>query len=152
MHVSTSKRIAASRDRVFEVLSDFANAAGRVSAIKRCEVLTPGPVGKGTLFRETRVMFGKQATETMEIIEWNPPSSYTVKAESCGCRYLSTVSCKPDGNGTIVEMSFSAEPLTFMARLFSPLAKVMANACRKAFDKDLNVLDRYLSGPAVQPA
>lgn len=133
-------------------MSDFSNAAGRISAIKKCEVLTPGAVGKGTRFRETRVMFGKEATETMKVIEWNPPSSYTVKAESCGCRYLSTVTCQPDGAETIVSMSFSAEPLTFFAKLLSPLGKLMMGTCRKAFEKDLNDIEQSLNGPIAQPA
>lgn len=153
MQVTTTRRIAAPRERVFSALTDFANGPQRISAIKRCEMLTTGQVGKGTRFRETRVMFGKEATETMEIVEWNPPKSFTLGAESCGCRYRSTISCKAEGDGTIVEMSFAAQPLTFFAKLFSPLGKLMAKSFRKAFEKDLDDLDRSLRAPtAAQPA
>ena len=152
MQVKATRKLPGSCAEVFAVLSDFANAPHRIGAIKRCEVLTPGPVAQGTRFRETRIMFGKEATETMEVVEWNPPSHYTIECTSCGCLYRSTVSCKPDGDGTIVEMSFAAMPLSFMAKLLSPLGKLMMGTCRKAFEKDLDDLQRSLSGPAGQPA
>ncbi|MCI0632021.1 MAG: SRPBCC family protein [Phycisphaerales bacterium] len=153
MQVSTTRRISAPRDQVFAVVTDFVNAPKTITSIKKCEILSPGPVGKGTRFRETRVMFGRQATETMEITEWNPPVSYTLGCDSCGCRYRSTITCKADGDATLVEMSFAAQPLTFMAKLLAPLGKLMAKSCRKAFEKDLDDLDRSLRSPmTTQPA
>src|SRR5688572_28224488 len=100
MQVSTTRRIGASRSDVWSAVTDFANAPNRISSIKRVELLTEGPAGKGTRFRETRIMFGKEATETMEVVDWNPPSHYTLECNSCGCLYRSTVSCKADGDGT----------------------------------------------------
>ena len=51
-------------DDAFAFVSDFANAPKRIKSILRVNVLTPGPVGVGTRFTETRVMFGREATET----------------------------------------------------------------------------------------
>jgi hypothetical protein len=93
-----------------------------------------------------------QVFAAMSVAEWNPPSHYMLEATSCGCLYQFTVSCKPDGNGTIVQMSFQATPLTFMAKLFSPLGKLMSVMCRKAIEKDLNDIERSFNGPVGQPA
>jgi hypothetical protein len=136
---------------VFNAVSDFANSPQRISGIKAVEILTPGPVGKGTRFRETRMMFGKQASETMTVADWNPPRSYTLECQSCGCHYRFTVACAPDGASphTAVEMSFESQPVTFMAKLFSPLGKLMMGACRKAFEKDIADLKRSVEAPSA---
>jgi hypothetical protein len=158
MHAKISHRIAAPHDRVFAMMSDFANAPSRITGIARCEMLTTGPVGKGTRFRETRKMFGREQTETMEVVEWNPPSHYTLEANSCGCLYRFTISCEPDrgmggdSNATIVQASFEGKPLTFMAKLFSPLGKLMSGMCRKALQKDLEDIERSLSAPPSAPS
>ncbi|MBM4108632.1 MAG: SRPBCC family protein [Phycisphaerae bacterium] len=124
-------------ERAFSVLTDLAHAAGRVKGITKLEVLTPGMVGKGTRFRETRVMFGKEATEEMEITAFDPPRSYTVEAWSHGCHYVSVLAVRPDEAGSVVEMTFSATPLSFMAKVLSPLMGLMARSCRKMMRQDL---------------
>ena len=156
MNVSVTKRFNAPPNVVWAVLTDLENAPQRISAIKRLEILTKGPVGKGTRWRETRIMFKREATEKMEITEWNPPRSYTVEANSCGAHFKSTITCEHDPNaagGTLVTFTMMTKPLTFMAKLMSPLGVLMKGACVKAFEKDLDDLKRSVeSGPAAQPA
>jgi len=159
MEVAVSKRMSVPRDRVWAAMSDFANAPGRVTGIVRIEMLTPGPVGQATRFKETRIMFKREATETMEVIEWNPPSHYTLQANSCGCLYTSKISIRPDGNGSIVEMSFDAAPQTFMAKVMGVLMGwMMKGTCRKMIAKDIDDIERHLTtggagaAAAAQPA
>src|SRR5688572_3894697 len=57
-------RSSASPDRVWALASDFANAPGRIKAITKVELLTPGPAGAGTRFREWR---GRQVVD-MEVV------------------------------------------------------------------------------------
>ena len=141
--LSCSVQIAAPPDRVFALMSDFPNAAGRVTAIKKMEMLTTGPVGLGTKFKETRVMMGKEATETMEVVEFDPPRSYTLAAYSCGSDYRSTMRCEPDGAGTKVTFDFKSTPRTFFARLCSPLMMLlMGGMLKKCVVRDLEDLRR----------
>ena len=67
--------ISASPERVFALFTDLAHAPDNIRAIKKLELLTPGPMCMGTRFRETRVMFGKEATEEMEVIERTRPAA-----------------------------------------------------------------------------
>lgn len=134
--ITTEARIDAPPARVFEVFTDLARAAGRVQGIKRLELLTDGPVGKGTRFRETRVMFGREATETMEILDFQPGRAYSVGAQSCGSRYLSTFTFEPDGAGTRVRMTFGATPLSFFAKLLAPAMGFMAKSCARMIAAD----------------
>jgi len=76
----------------FELISDFEHAAEHIHAIRQLEVLTPGPVGVGTRFRETHKMFGKESSEEMEVTTFNAPHGYTVECDSCGSH------CRPSTN------------------------------------------------------
>jgi hypothetical protein len=135
---------------VFEVCTDLRNAADRVNAIKKLEVLTEGPIGLGTRFRETRVMMGKEATEEMEFTSFEPNRSYTVEAESCGCHYTSVWTFRAGaGGGTDVEMSFTGVPQTFMAKVMMVvMGPMMSGMVRKCLTRDFEDLKRATSGTA----
>ena len=81
------KHFEAPPERVFEVCTDLRNAARHINGIKKLEVLGDGPIGVGTRFRETRVMFKRECTEEMEIVSFDPPKGYAIGCESHGCRY-----------------------------------------------------------------
>lgn len=136
--ITCTTRIEAPLEKVFEACSDMRRAPERIKAIKRLEVLTDGPIGKGTKFRETRVMFGKEATETMEITAFDPPRSYTVEAGSCGAHFVSRFDLVPDGTGTRVEFTMSAKPVSLFAKVMSPLSAVMMGSMKKMIQQDLD--------------
>jgi carbon monoxide dehydrogenase subunit G len=138
--VSVSTRVAAPVAEVFALFTDLKNAAGRVKAIKRIELLTNGPVGVGTRFRETRVMFKRDATEEMEITEFEPNRRYTVGANSCGARFTSIFQFRPDGDGTVVTLEINSKPVSLLAKLLSPLAGLMKGMMLKCVQQDLNDL------------
>ena len=142
--VKVEHQVAAPPARTFAVFSDLQNAADRVTGIKQLEVLTGGPVGKGTRFKETRVMFGKEATETMEITDFQPGSSYTTEAASCGCRYKSTLDFLPAGKGTRVVFTMTSTPQTFVAKIMMavmmPLMKSAMKKCMLADFVDLGAV------------
>ena len=115
--ITASKHFSAPLETVWQVMADLESAAERVQAIVKLEVLTDGPVGLGTRFRETRIMFKKEATEEMEITVWNPPNSYTTEADGCGCHYTTVITCEADGDGTKVTTSMSIVPLTTFGKI-----------------------------------
>lgn len=135
---AVKQHVNAQADAVFAAASDFANAASRITGITKMEMLTTGPVGVGTRFRETRVMFGKQATETMEVIDFKPGRSYTLGATSHGCTYRTTLTVRPVANGSEVELDFVGTPLSFSRKIMAALMGWMINkACTKAVRQDL---------------
>lgn len=152
--VSMSIRIDASQQRVFDVFTDLHSASVNITAIEKLEVLTDDPIGKGTRFAETRIMFGKPQTETLEITEWNPPQSYTVDLESYGTRYSTRFTFKPDASGgqseaTLVDVTLTATPLRFAARLMSIMLVFMKSGFRKMFAKDLADLKAAAEGQSI---
>ncbi len=135
-----SRQIGAPPQKVFEVFTDLTRAAERVRGIQSLEILTPGPVGRGTRFRETRVMFGRKATEEMEVTDYQPPRSFAFGGESCGARITTRFDLRPQGSGTQLDVHMETEALSFFAKLMSPLAGLMMGPMRKAFEADLDDL------------
>lgn len=146
--VVVETEIAAAPAHVFAVFTDLAHGPERVRAIERLEVLTPGPVGKGTRFKETRKMFGKSATETMEFVEFEPGKHYALAAESCGTRYRTSFAFEPTGTGTRVRMSFEATPLSMAAKMMAPMLGMMTGTLTKAIQADFDDLKRFCEGRA----
>lgn len=136
MRVHTARtQIAAPPEAVFARMSDFEHAGQYIEAIRNVELLTPGPPAVGTRFRETRLVFGRESTETMEIVEFDPPRGYVLAAHSGGMRFLAEVRVTAAPGGSEVAMSLDLLPQTKMARIMSwlvfPLTKMMAKACAK---------------------
>jgi hypothetical protein len=130
--------VKAAPARVFDVFSDLAQAEARVKSIKRLELLTAGPVGKGTRWRETRVMFGKAASEEMEISGFDAPRSYETLAESHGSKYQSRFDFTPDGEGTRVVMTFSSTPQTLGIKLMTAvMGRVMMRSVAHLMRRDM---------------
>ena len=142
------KHVEATREEVFAVASDFKHAAENICGIERLEVLGDGTVGTGTRFRETRVMFGKESTEEMEITAFDPPKGYTVEADTCGAHYRAEYRFISDIAGTHMRISFETQPVTMVAKLMSPLALLMMGPMKKCIDADLEDIKRVAEAKA----
>lgn len=139
MRATATREIAAPPDLVYRLATDFQHVAEVVEGIVRVEMLTPGPVAIGTRFRETRVMFGREASEEMTVTELVPNRRVALVAENHGARYESSFDFEPIATGTRVTFSFQATPLTTLARvmglLMMPLMKKSVfTMCMKDLD------------------
>jgi carbon monoxide dehydrogenase subunit G len=144
------KTIEAPVATVFARASDVRGWADCISGIERVEVLTDGPIGVGTRFRETRIMFKKEATEEMEITAFEPPRRYALAGESCGCRYQTEITCEPAGaSKTRVRMTFESTPLTFAAKVLSVLMRPMMKMMVKTCGRDLDDLKAAIEGSST---
>ncbi|TXS55488.1 SRPBCC family protein [Streptomyces sp. t39] len=137
--VVVDRLIEAPPGRVWETMTDLHSWESVLSGVDKVEVLTPGAFGLGTRWRETRRMFGKEATEEMRVTACEPPERYMVEAESHGTRYISQFRLLTAGpETTTVRMTFTAVPpgglRGVLAKALGPLG---ARAVRKAIARDL---------------
>ncbi len=149
--IEVSVEVDAPAERVFAVATDFEGAASRVRAIEEVEMLSEPPhvpVREGVAFRETRVMMGKRATETMRVTAVELPAdglggSCELHAASHGMEYTSWIRVRPLGEGERCEltMGMTGRALSFGAKLMAPLlGLMMRGSVRKAFEADLEDL------------
>ena len=142
--ITVRKQIDAPPERVFAAATDLANAPKRIEGITRMELLTPGPVATGTRFRETRVLFGREATEELEVQGFEPPRRFSIGCDNHGCRYRTEFRFEPSGEGTEVELRFEATPLTLVARVMSVLTRPLMGRLASLCEKDLEDIKRSI--------
>ena len=137
--IHVEHQVAASPAMVMATATDFPNCANYISGIEKFELLTEGPVGVGTRFKETRIMFKKESTETMEITAFDPNSGYTIEAESCGSRYITEFRYAPKDGGTLMSMDMQVLPQTFLAKImvvvFAPMMNKMCGLILRDFEE-----------------
>ena len=130
-----TRHVAAPAARVWAVATDLANAPDVITDIDAVEVLTPGPFGVGTRWRETRTMYGRTASEEMAVTAVDPERSYSAEADSRRTHYVSTFGFAPTADGgTDVTMSFAGEPSGTLARALTRLTTPLT---RRAVEKTL---------------
>lgn len=140
MRMSVDVLVRAPRKVVWDVVADIPNAASTVKGIEKVEVLERPASGLvGLKWRETRKMFGKEATEVMWITSASEPSHYDTRAESHGAVYTTRIALEDAPGGTRLSMEFGAAPQTFGAKVMGALFGVlMKGSMRKAIQKDLD--------------
>ncbi|MBN9518006.1 SRPBCC family protein [bacterium] len=131
---------------VFAAFSDFEHAADRVTDIVRTEMLTPGPVGVGTKFKETRKVFGKESTETMEVTAFEPNQLIELTANSCGAEFKSRFTFAPDGPATRVGVDVRTRALSVFAKLFTPMAYLMMGTIKACVRRDIEQIKAGVEG------
>ncbi len=147
MEICVERTIQASQQQVWEVVADIASAADTITSITKIEMLTGPQVGVGTRWKETRVMFKREAVEEMEITEFEPPLRYLVEAESCGAHFASEIRCEPLGEDvTKLSMTMRTRPLSLLARLMKPLAKLALKSTCKMLARDFDDIARVATG------
>jgi len=124
---------------VWNHASDLRGWPETMSAITKVEVLTDGPIGVGTVFQETRVMFGREATEEMTISKFDAPHRMGFDAMSSGTKYYSEMRFEPvEGGKTRAVVEFNAEPQSMVAKVLGAvLAPMMKGSMCKAIEGDL---------------
>lgn len=131
--LQVTRHINAPPETVFARATDMEHTAEIISGIEKVEILTDGPVGLGTRFRETRIMLGREAVEEMEFIVFEPPHRYVLGAASHGSRYRTEFVFAEKEGGTDMTLHFEGTPLTFFAKimtfLMKPMMKKMADMC-----------------------
>lgn len=137
--VNATHEIAAAPEVVWSILVDMDGWVEAIEAIEDVERLDDAvEFGVGTTWRETRTMFGKKATEVMEVTEFEEGVRYATFAESHGAKYYSEIRVDPTNEGCRLSMNFRGEAQTTLAKIAdATIGRLFMGATRKALMKDL---------------
>ncbi len=146
MQLTESIPVLRPPEQVWATITDIQHCAQVITGILSVEVLEQPKDGLvGLKWRETREMFGKAASETMWITHADAPNSYQTRAESHGAVYISGFTLEPDGEHTVLTMSFRGEPQTLSARVMAFLmAPMIKKAMVKVIHQDLLDIKRFV--------
>lgn len=152
MQITVSHDVHAPAERTWAVLTDLDRATEVLSGVRRIERLdgASGSIEVGTRWRETRVMFRREATEEMVVTAIEPGSACVVEADGAGAHYRSELRVEPleDGRSRL-SMTFGAEPTGLVARVMAAtVGRLMAGSMRKMLRRDLQDIARAAESTA----
>lgn len=142
MNLEETIEVQASTEEIWAVITDIKGAEYRLSGIDKVEILYQPESGLvGLKWKETRTMFGKQAEETMWIIEAKAPEFYITEAHNHGMVYKSKMFIRRKEDLSILGMAFQADPQSLGAKIMAALSRLfMKKSMRKMMRRDLNEL------------
>jgi carbon monoxide dehydrogenase subunit G len=138
--------IAAPPERVFAALTNVEAMREWMPGFAGVELVTPGPFGKGTQFRESRKMMGHTATELFEVTVHEPPRTLeyfidgTKGSSKCGW-YRFRYELTPKDGGTLMSVSGQIGGTTGCMSVFG---KLMLGPMKKAIAKDHAALKAWI--------
>ena len=122
------------------LITDIEHCPDFITGIQSVRRLDDGEgFGVDTRWRETRVMFGKSASEEMTVTEVEPGRSYTTQAQHGKAHYTSVMSVEPQGaEACVLSMHFGAEASGVLNKtLGAVVGKLMEGSTRKLMQQDL---------------
>lgn len=134
---------------VIAVMADFDAWHHWMDGLISVEKLTDGSYGVGTQWRETRKLFGQEASEVFEVTEFEPPGKVSLwvdgrQGTTGKGAYRFVYTLEPTGvKGTQLTMQADIDMPGLMAKLFGFLFKGMF---KKGCDRDTLALKAYLEG------
>lgn len=143
MDVIVTCTATAPPEAVWAVATDIEGTVDVLSGVVAVERLDGGEgFAPGLRWRETRELFGKEASEELEVTAVDPGRSYTVEADSRGTHYRSVFTVEPDDEGgSRLSMTFGAEQQRqgWLGRFAAKAGgKAIERATRKALQQDLD--------------
>lgn len=102
--------------------------------------LTPGPVGVGTKFQDTRNFLGQKLVTTYEITQFEPNKKVAFKSSGGPVAYVGTFAFEAAGSGTKVTVNFDLQPGGF----FKLAEGMVASSAQKQNDADLAKMKQLL--------
>ncbi len=146
MNTSVSITIEKPKEEVWKAITDFENCSSYIHSILSLEILEqPKDTLVGFKWKETREMFGKEATETMWITDVSENEFYQTRAESHGSFYISQMAVEEVNGHSKLTFSFTGESVTFFAKIMSALmGSMMKKSLDKAMLKDLEDIKAYV--------
>ncbi|MBM3779286.1 MAG: hypothetical protein FJW23_13800 [Acidimicrobiia bacterium] len=145
--VRVSAEVNAPVEQVFSLFTDIEHAAGRVSGIRKIDVMSTGPFDLGYRWTETREVLGRQDDALMEVTSFERNRAYTIthhKAEGLGTGVRIDVrfAFEPVAAGTRVGIEFALRPEGLPPGLLLPLEWAIGGKVRHVLSDDLDDLKR----------
>jgi carbon monoxide dehydrogenase subunit G len=146
LHFEFSEHIDASPERVFDALTDTGAFEAFIDGEATIERLDDGPMKVGSEWKETRKMFGKDATEYFEVVELDKPRRVGLfvdgtRGSSGRGEYHYVYKLEPSGGGTHLVLDARMEDMGILGAIFG---RLFSGSFKKAIKKDIDGLKDYL--------
>ena len=146
--------ISAEPELVFAAMTDVEQWRHWMQGLVSIQQLTPGAFGVGTKWKETRMMYGRQASELFEVTSCVPARSLGLavdgsKGTTGRGEFRFDYQLAPANGGTRLQMTGSIVMPGFLSGL---MCRVTTGTFKKACDRDLAAMKAFLEKPKTQTA
>ncbi|WP_226527025.1 SRPBCC family protein [Metabacillus niabensis] len=140
------RTVQVTKQRAYFGLLDLDSARNWMKGLVKIERMDEGPLKVGSEWRETRKMFGTEATEHFEVVELKEPHKIVLRCDGTKGttgkgEFVFTYILSSKNDSTEIKLDGEINGLTGLAKLFG---KLMAGTFKKACAKDLDSLKSYL--------
>lgn len=142
--ISVTTTIKAPLEEVFQTVADIRIFSEAVPDIVEMEMLSEVSTGKGTRFRETRMINGKEATTELEVTEYVENERIRLVADSHGTVWDSVFTVSESHNHTELKLVMEAKAYKLLPKLMNPFVK---GFMKKALQKDMEAVKNYCENP-----
>lgn len=134
------------KEEVFRGLLDLEAAEEWMQGVISIERLDEGPIVEGSEWKETRKIFGKEATEYFEVKSIEPFEAIQLRCDGTKGttgkgEYIFNYHVSDIPNGSMVTLNGEIKELSGIMKL---LGKLLSNNFRKGCMKDLEALKEHL--------
>lgn len=134
------------KEKVYAGLLDLDAAKNWMQGLVRIERLDEGPMRVGSEWKETRKMFGHEATEHFEVVELREAEKIVLRCDGTKGttgkgEFVYTYLITDSGDHVKVTLFGEIKGLTGLTKFFG---RMMAGTFKKACAKDLDALKSYL--------
>lgn len=140
MEAELTIEIARSPEEVFGFLTDVANVGTWQSGVQRAEIVGGGEARAGARISESRTMLGRELHTTLEIVDYEPPRLFTLRALDAPVAFTVTHELEPAGEGTRLHVVAEGDP----GLIPGFAAALVARRAKKQFEKDFAKLKSQL--------
>jgi carbon monoxide dehydrogenase subunit G len=134
--------IARPPEDVFGYLADVSNLTEWQSGVHLAEIEGGGAAAAGAHVLETRTLLGKELATTLEIVDFEPPRLFTLRALDGPALLTVRHELAPSGGGTELHVIVGGE----VKHLPGFASGLMMRGAEKQFRKDFERLKRLLEG------
>ena len=125
---------------VFDFATNPANFAQWQSGTESAEWSSEGPVGVGSTIHSVGRMLGRELDLNVEITQWNPPDSYSIRAKSGPLDVEATNKFESKDGGTLMIQDFKGE----LGGFFKLAEGLAIKQVKKQVETDGNALKMLL--------
>ena len=153
--VAVTRLIEAPVAEVWRVFTDLPGRRGWLSTVSRVELLTDGPFGPDTVWRETRSLADTEITEEFRVVECAIPERFVVSSPGIGAEYRMTYTFVPviEGRhrgGTMATVVQEGAPTAAAGRLLALVfGGLAARTVEGALRRDLEDLAHAAAHPSA---
>lgn len=148
-HYAATVKTRQAPDRAFELMADFANAAGWDPATTASSKIGDGPLGAGARFELEMHILGRDNSIVYEIVEFERPSRVVLRGENAGSVSIDEITIAGDGDGAAVRYEATVKmkgAFKALGPIFAPVFKRMGDQARDSIGPWLDAQDDNAQG------